>query len=230
MTDKKFDLICSLGGSCAAAHNLKIRDLRDAAYPFDWIYFTTEEAIYQLADGFKSKFDKYMLKENLVELPVNPSHPDKMQLEDTWAKIIWANHFKYGSDFDKSYLNVKNTFDKRFKRLLEKVEKSKKICFVLCTSFCLKQEPVAFLLKTLQELYPDKDFQLKIVSFDSKNDEHIQNDNIEIFYYKRKLNFYDFDKTNYEWSFLDKLRLTKKSRSRISLKLFGYNVKINWSK
>ena len=106
----KYDLICSLGGSCAAAHNLRIRGLRNAAYPFDWTYFTSDEAIYQLAEGFKNKFEKYMLKENLVELPVNPSHPDKIQLEDSWGKIIWANQFIYDSDFDKTYDKVKNKF------------------------------------------------------------------------------------------------------------------------
>lgn len=230
MNDKKYDLICSLGGSCAVAHNLKIRDLRDAAYPFDWVYFTTDEAIYQIAEGFKTKFAKYMLKENLVELPVNPSHPDKIQLLDSWGKIIWANQFTYGSNFDVTYAKVKKTFDKRFSRLLEKVEKSNRICFILCSSFSLKKDSVEFLFKTLQELYPNKEFQIKVVSFDNEKDVHVQNENLEFFYYSRKLNLYDFNKTNYEWEFLDRLKPAKKSRNKLSLRLFGYKIKINWSK
>ena len=45
---KEYDLICSLGGNCAAAHNLLIRKLRQAAYPFDWIYFKSDEAVYKI--------------------------------------------------------------------------------------------------------------------------------------------------------------------------------------
>ena len=228
--DNKYDLICSLGGSCAAAHNMRMRDLRFAAYPFDCTYFTTDEAIYKLAEGFKNKFEKYMLKENLVELPINPSHPDRMQLEDSWGKIIWANQFNYSSNFDKTYSEVKKKFDKRFKRLLNNIESAKRICFILCTSFYLKQDSVQNLLKTLQELYPNKEFQIKVVSFDCENEEHIKRDNIEIFCYTRKLNVYDFDNTNFEWAFMDKLKLTKKNRCKISFKLFGYKIKISWSK
>ena len=228
--NKEYDLICSLGGNCAAAHNLLIRNLRPAAYPFDWTYFTSEEAVYQLAEGFKNKFEKYMLKENLIELPVNPSHPDKIQLKDSWGKIIWANHFIYSNNFDKTFDKVKTSFDKRFKRLLDHVESSEKILFLLCTSFYLKQDSVVYLLKTLQNLYPNKDFQIKVVSFNCTEEEHIQKNNVEFFYHIRSLNVYDFSNTNYEWMFLDKLKLTKKKRNKITLKLFGYKIKIDWSK
>ena len=228
--NNRYDLICSLGGSCAAAHNLLVRDLRPAAYPFDWTYFMSDEAIYQLAEGFRTRFEKYMLKENLVELPINPSHPDRIQLEDSWGKMIWANQFYYGSDFDSTFKKVKKTFDKRFKRLLDQVESSKRVLFVICTAYNVKREAVKFLSDTLQELYPDKEFQIKSISFDCKNEEHLIQDNIEFFCYTRKLNVYDFGNTNFEWEFMDRLKLTKKKRNKIKLKLFGYKVNIGWSR
>lgn len=205
---QEYDLICSLGGNCAAAHNLRIRNLRPAAYPFDWTYFTSEEAVYQLAEGFKNKFEKYMLKENLVELPINPSHPDKIQLKDTWGKMIWANHFTTNTNFNQTYINVKSTFDKRFKRLLDHIELSEKILFLFCTSFCLKPDSVVSLVKTLHNLYPNKEFQIKVVSFNCTEEEHIQKDNIELFYHVRNSNLYDFTNTNYEWAFLDNIKLS----------------------
>lgn len=34
----EYDLICSLGGSCATAKQLKMAGLRREALPFDWLF------------------------------------------------------------------------------------------------------------------------------------------------------------------------------------------------
>lgn len=140
MSSKEYDLICSLGGYCAAAHNLRFRNLRTFALPFDWTYFTDDNAIYILADNFENEFQNYMLKENLKELPKNSEHMDKVQHEDTYAHIIWANHFnKHIDDINSDYPIVKEKFNKRFKRLIDLTEKSKKILFLFFTNYMIKK-------------------------------------------------------------------------------------------
>ena len=59
-SNKEYDLICSLGGNCAAAHNLRIRNLRTVAYPFDWTYFKSDSAVYKLADNFVDGFKNFL--------------------------------------------------------------------------------------------------------------------------------------------------------------------------
>lgn len=226
----QYDLICSLGGNCAAAHNLLIRDLRPASYPFDWTYFNSDEAVYVLVNGFKDGFKNYMLKDNLKELPVNPSHSDRIQYEDLFGKIVWANHFSYNEDRNENYNKVKATFDRRFSRLLDSIQASQKILFLFCTSFFIKPDSFLFLIDALKELYPGKLFQIKVVSFDCAKDSIHNNENLEIFYYNRKIHDYDFLKTSFEWSFLDTIKPFKMKRNKISFKFFGYRVKIERNK
>lgn len=228
--DEKFDLICSLGGNCAAAHNLRYRNLRKCAFPFDWTYFTSEKSVYAIAEGFKTGFKEFVNIKNLKELPVNPSHPDKIQYEDTLNGIIWANHFLYDNDREIEYKRVKNILDRRFKRLINFVEESNNTLFLFCTSFSIQRDSFEYLLKTLQELYPDKTFIIKVISFNCNEDGCEKGKHIEIYRYQRDLNDYDFLKTNYEWNFLDKIDSTQKIRQRISFKLFGYKFEFKWRK
>ncbi len=227
---ESYDLICSLGGNCAAAHNLLIRNLRPASYPFDWTYFNSDKAVYVLAKGFRDRFDSYMLKENLKELPVNPSHPDRIQYEDTYGKIVWANHFSYNENREENFSKVKKTFSRRFTRLLDSIQTSKKILFLFCTSFYVKPDSFIHLVDVLHQIYPQKLFKIKIVSFDSHMDNIFESNNVEIFYYKRKIHDYDFLQTSYEWSFLDGIMPFKMKRNKISFKLFGYRIKVGWKK
>lgn len=227
---EKYDLICSLGGNCAAAHNLQIRNLRKASYPFDWTYFNTDNAIDKLSEGFKNGFINYMRKENLEELPINPSHPDRIQLKDKYGEIVWANQFSYTNSFDKNYTLVKKTFDRRFKRLLDSTCSAKDILFLFSINNYIKPEKFLNLLKNLKEIYPDKNFQLRVLSFNCETDDIFENENIKIFYYKRNLHEYDFLKTSVEWSFLDNIKPMCKKRNKISFKLFGYKFKLEWNK
>ena len=227
---KIYDLVCSLGGNCAAAHNIQYRGLRIASYPFDWTYFTSDEAVYKLADGFKDGFKNYMLRENLKELPVNDAHSDKVQYEDEYGKIVWANHFTCRIDENGEYERVKAVFDRRFKRLIKSTETLKKILFLFSTSFDIKIDSFLYLSKVFKECYPDKEIEIKVVSFDCKENLHIIEGNVEMYSYARKINEYDFIKTNQEWALLDKIKIKAKNRRKISLKLLGYRIRVEWSK
>lgn len=232
MPSKTYDLICSLGGNCSVAHNLKYRNLRDCAYPFDWTYFESDEAIYQLADNFKNKFENYMKKENLQELSINIHHTDKIQYFDNVGKIIWANQFNFKIDEnDKKYNEIKNKFERRFNRLIEHIECAHKILFIFAIKYETELNAYKYLLTELKKLYPNKEIDIKVLSFNSKKNEQIKKDYIEINYYQRNQNDYDFYHTNYEWAFLDNLKLNKKKkRSRMTFDLFNYKIKINWER
>ncbi len=227
--EKEYHFVCSFGCNCSVAYQLKYRGLRTDAYPFDWVYYKSEKAIYTIANNFKDGFKNYMLKENLKEMPVNKSHLGFVQYEDAFASFIWANHFKKNiNDKDSDYEKVKAKFDKRFKRLLDSVNKSEKVLFVFTTDFVVGVEPFQYLIRELKNLYPEKIFDIKVNSFECENQETIKEDNIEIFRHTRKLNYYDYTKTNNEWSFLDDIKLRGKRENKFSLKIGKLKLKAEW--
>lgn len=212
-TIEKYDLVCSLGGNCAAAHNIQYKKLRIYALPFDWTYFTTEEAVYKLADGFMNNFKEYALKENFKELPINRAHADKIQYEDNYGKIIWANHFLYEEDRELGYQRVKEILDRRFKRLIRLIKKSKKILFLFSVSFSIKPDSFIHLASVLNKLYPHIHIKIHVLSFNANdNSQYIyiyENVAIKVCYYQRTLTDQDFLTTNEEWNFLDNIKITK---------------------
>ena len=58
-------------------------------------------------------------------------------------------------------------------------------------------------------MYPDKNIDIKILSFNCDCDELIKYETVELFKYKRAINLYDFIKTNFEWAFLDNVSIAK---------------------
>lgn len=204
----KFDLICSLGGSCSVAHNLLIRNLRKFALPFDWTYIKSEDAIYNLAECFKNNFQDFLLRENLQELvgeEYNNSHSNKVQYKDSKTGYYWVNHFDRKIENLNEYQKVKQKIDRRIRRLKFCIDKSEQILFILSVNFNIKIESIQYLSSTLQALYSNKNFQFKVIVFSSKEDQILKIKNIEINYYKRDYNNYDYNQTNYEWAFLDNL-------------------------
>lgn len=201
--NKSFDLVVSLGGNCAAAHQLKYKNFRTKSYPFDWTYFTSDEAVYKLITGFKENFKNYALKKNFKELPVNPSHPDRIQYKDNYGEIIWANHFSYNKNKNSDYEQVKEKLDRRFKRLVDSIKEAKRILFIFSVSFKISPDAFLKLIDTLYTIYPDKHFEIKVLSFDASKNSVFKNKDVEIFYYRRLINNQDFDTTNKEWDFLN---------------------------
>ncbi len=73
---KEYDLIFSLGGNCAAAHNILYRGLRKYALPFDWTYMK-DEIIYDFYNSIKMIYSQKQIdfvvlnfgckSENIVE-------------------------------------------------------------------------------------------------------------------------------------------------------------------
>ena len=204
---KQYDLIFSIGGNCAAAHNLRLRGLRKFSLPFDWTYIKDESALYKLADEFENNFKNSLILKNLQELSkeeYSQAHSDKFQYKDLATGYYWVNHFSQKIDNNiKEYTRVKRKFDKRVTRLDNYIKKSKTILLILSTDLSVNIEPCRYLINKLNEKYPNKIFDIKVLSFGCQENITIEEPNIIINHYKRELNLNDFIKTNIEWEFLD---------------------------
>lgn len=213
MCKKEYDLICSLGGNCSAAHQLLYRRMRKFALPFDWTSMQEDECLYKLAEGFENNFAKFLLKENLEELKnddFSEEHKDRVQYRDCYTKIYYYNHFSAKLDENGEYERVKSIFDRRLKRFIELIESSQKILFIFSSSCKISSDAIKYLSSKISAIYPDKEITLRVLLFNREIDDKLVFDNCEIYFYKRLQNNYDFTKTNIEWQFLDDLIIKPK--------------------
>jgi len=205
---KQYDLICSLGGNCAAAHNLLHCGLRKFSLPFDWLYILDDGPIYRLSECFENDFKNFCLKENMKPLPegVNRSHLDREQYYDTYTGYRFVNHFSKKIE-DGGFPEVKKKITRRISRLLSYIEQGKDILFILATSFEFDLDSVIKLSQTLQEKWPDKNFSFEVLMFCSASDSMTTTGNITLRKYTRSMNNCDFCGFNNEWCFLYDLSL-----------------------
>lgn len=226
-TDKRqYDLICSLGGNCAAAFQLKYRDMRSFSLPFDWVYIEDAKPITYLCEGFADGFKNLALKENLKRIEGNESH--SVIYQDSYSGYFFPNHFK--EDTEKEYEAFDKKLRRRTARLIEKIKSAKKVLFILSVSFPLDISCLEELNKCLAELYPNVRFDFEAVSLACPLEEDETLGNIHLKRCVRQQNLYDFYKTNFEWAFLDQIVTTHKSHSKIilfSIKMFKRRFRLN---
>lgn len=212
---KEYDLICSLGGNCSAAHNLRFRNLRKFSLPFDWCYIVDETPIFKLAECFQSNsLLKIACKDNLLPLTDEEErsvmfHSDTVHYKDQYSGFYFVNHF-HKTLQDGGYEEFRRSFEARLLRLAEYIEKSRNILFVLATAFEFDVSAVLQLQQVLIQKYPEKNIDFYIMMFNSSDDKTInENPSLVVNKYKRKQNVYDFSKTNFEWHFLDDIENSK---------------------
>ncbi len=213
MYKKEYDLICSLGANCSAASQLRFRNLRGISLPFDWTYYVTQESIYKLADGLKDNFSNFLKKENLRKLEgdeYSNAHNDRVQFEDTYSKIYFYNHFNLNNHEEKEINIGIKKFKKRCKRFDYFLSNANNVLLILSVKESLGIECIKYLQDKLKEKYPNTDVTIIYQIFNSGEDSFEDLGNLKIYKHKRSENLYDYQKSNYEWRFLDDLKLSKK--------------------
>ena len=229
--NKKYDLIMSLGGNCAAAHNLLYRQLRSFALPFDWVFIEDEQPILYLVEGFSNKFEKLCLYKNLQEITDESlvgAHGTFVPYKDTYTGFNFVNHFDKKLEKISDYQPAYNKLCKRVSRLFKALDEGEDFLFILSSRVQISCEVIKKLSDALTAQYPNKHFDFYVLLFNaSKNDLQISG-NIKINFIRRDLNLYDFTQTNFEWSFLDKVELKRKNKKikQASFKLFKTHYKI----
>ena len=230
--DNKYDLIISLGGNCMVANNLRYRNMRPFSLPFDWVYMIDKKPLKYLIEGFKDKFKNLCLFENLEKVQGNDAH--KIIYKDNYSGFYFPNHFEKDVIDKSEYKRFYEKLKRRIDRLFNCIEKNNSILFVLACEIPFEESDILELKTTLSKLYPHKKLDFRIMIFNANtNAEKTLDNNISIYKYARTQNLYDFTKTNYEWAFLDNIKLSclqpKNSIKIFSFKLFGYHFRLNFS-
>lgn len=173
---KVYDLIFSIGEACSCTECLRFNKLQDASYPFDWIFGAT------FLDRIKiltSKFDNFL---NLKDLTFSYS-------ENSISCDAYKNNFNnltFNHDFPKdiplssSYNQVKEKYNRRINRLLNKINTSQNVLLVYIetpmTSNTLKNDGVLHeAQKFLEQAFPGTQCDILYITHDETLPLYIHN-------------------------------------------------------
>lgn len=212
---KSYDLILSLGGSCAVANQLKVRGLRLFSLPFDWVFCVSPDALARLADCFRDDFARWMLPENLVEVDAcdRNAHAAKYQYRDTFTGYRFLHDF--GEPKEACAEDVRSKYLRRIERLYEKLRAADSIALCFDAKYPGSEENLLAIRSLLLEKFgTEKTIDCYLVEFCANRHETICQDHLTIFRFTHPKTDYIFGPNpTFEFSFLDDFRLTGKFKS-----------------
>lgn len=130
MTKREYDFIVSVGEDCACTSYLRNHNLQILSYPFDWLTKATFPTRLEL---ILNDFENFLNLEDLEFLPKRPEmFNDKYcdYYENTRNGFYYFHEFPKGIDPKDSIEEIKAKYDRRIKRLNEKIMESEKVLFV----------------------------------------------------------------------------------------------------
>ena len=209
-----YDLVASLGANCSAAHNINLRGLRRVALPFDWTYVVDEKPYLWLAAHLQDRFTDLCLRENLERiLPGHPewtaAHKGFLKYVDRGSGFRFVNHFRRPIDEGGEYERVHGMLRRRIDRFYRTLESAKRVLFVLGTEVEIRDGTLVSLGSAFRDRFPETDFQFEFVRFKAGAEGVCEvGEGIRCRRILRAQNVYDFERTNFEWSFLDGVSLS----------------------
>lgn len=161
-----YDALVNLGGDCQMAWQMHINGIRQCALPFDKL-ITPFEALHSLLEN---KFEHFLEAENL-EFIKETKHP---YVIDNRYGVRLIHDFKLQDDFLKDYTEIKATYERRIKRLLEIMASSEKTLFI--RKRITKEQAVSLHSLLQKTLGPQKSFLLVALddSDEIKADWHLE--------------------------------------------------------
>ena len=219
ITKEKFDLIVSLGEDCACSSYLRKFNLQNASYPFDWLTkadFKTR--IMLLLTDFKDFLNKEDLK--MIDKPTGVIK----------TGFCFYHDFYSDAEFSEMYDVVFEKYQRRIKRLYERIKKSKKVLFVwLMRSICATDDELLTYQKQIEKKFQKSKIYLLVLEncIDVNNTENVTevkiSDNITRLKYDTMT--YDIANPSLEW--IGNIALNDKVFSKLKLKQHRSNFLIN---
>lgn len=127
-TVQKYGVIFSFGYACSTAMFLDNQFLRKFSCPFDWIAGTSFK---ERCNIFLNKFSNFIRKEDLTPTgEIKGGFEHRKLYRNISNGILHVHDFNVDKNFDDEYPLVEEKYNRRIKRLLDKIEKSEKTLLV----------------------------------------------------------------------------------------------------
>ncbi|MCQ2788784.1 MAG: papain-like cysteine peptidase [bacterium] len=123
---KKYDFIFSLGEACSSTEALRKNELQIISNPFDWIGGPTLE---ERIDFILNDFENFLNIEDLESLNCTNNLADCLcdVYHNKKNEFIFNHDFPAGIKLEDSFDKVKEKYNRRIKRLYEKINESKNV-------------------------------------------------------------------------------------------------------
>jgi hypothetical protein len=115
-----------MGHACFMARELEKRNLRKFSWPFDWVFGSAFEERRNL---FINKFDRYFEKKDL-EYICTGLHLNTDVYKNTITGPLYNHDFKQHGNFNSEYPLVRDKYDRRVKRVLNKIKNGKRVLII----------------------------------------------------------------------------------------------------
>lgn len=158
----------SSGNFCLSSHLLRQKHLQYESYPLDWLLF----------DNFN---DVLNLIENRYEGLIDPQYFEKRE-KYGYNDVYYNKHyhvelrhdFRQDTDFDENLQIVKKRYQRRIKRVLERIRSAQTILAVHCAENCTDDnETITKQFLRLQKIFSGKQTDLLFINL---RDDISQND------------------------------------------------------
>ena len=135
---KQYDIIYSLGSTCAAATYLNRHFLRIQAGPFDWCGNETRHEEFKWRERLiRSHFAGFMQKENLEFIDgvpgISPDPNCEFCRDRVYPLFLMPHDFPVGVPMEESYPRVKAKYDRRIGRFYQNIAASERVLLVYLT-------------------------------------------------------------------------------------------------
>ena len=160
----KFDIIIPMGCYCASAQALKSVKKRSRSLPFDWVGpLSFDQAVRFLETGFEGFFEK----EDLVKYEKDTKK--NVGYVNTRNNLLFLHDFKEVAHFDEEYVQLREKYERRIKRIYQTIRDSKDILYLhVHTPDMMDRLPadeeLQAALERLRKMYPEKNHRLLFVN------------------------------------------------------------------
>ena len=160
----KFDIIIPMGCYCASAQALKSVKKRSRSLPFDWVGpLSFDQAVRFLETGFEG----FLEKEDLVKYEKDTKK--NVGYVNTRNNLLFLHDFKEVAHFDEEYVQLREKYERRIKRIYQTIRDSKDILYLhVHTPDMMDRLPadeeLQAALERLRKMYPEKNHRLLFVN------------------------------------------------------------------
>lgn len=120
---QKYDFIFSLGAACSCTQMLRKAQLQFASYPLDWLFGSD---LAGRVDIVASRFERFLEIDDLGYAYSERSISCDAY-HNAFNDLTFNHDFEAGKDLKETYPAVKEKYDRRIKRLLDRIDQAESV-------------------------------------------------------------------------------------------------------
>ena len=192
----------SLGSTCCIAQQLKNHNLRNAAYPFDWLRICNLNNVIKLLEN---KFKDFLELEDMKFIEFS----DRFLVDGNSGSYIYKNKYcGFYHDFsekiyESNYNSFRDKYNRRINRLFQLLNSNNEIIFIREELREIKISKFYKLIDTIKKINPKLNFKIIVITNDKKC-ENLDVNHVSFFYINENITHWSRPEINWDNLFKSK--------------------------